>query len=381
MDREYELVITEYKGRIVDILFENGSPLSVSVEEDGPGVNDIFMGKVLKKDLSSGGWFVEISPGISGYLDSKNVSPGTKLKPEMTIPVRISNMPIKMKKAALSMEYLIEGRYLILCGGRETVGISSKITGKKARQELKELMEQVPLDGSGYIVRTQAEEAPCEDILKEAEELKERFDGSCSKARTATVYSRIYRGLRERDEYILKYSDKGLRIVTDIESVHNELSESCGVLPEPLYDDPLPLRALKNTDTLMDRLLSKRVWLRSGGFLMIEPTEALTAIDVNSGKAGAGSRYKTKDAVNEEAAKEIMAQIRLRDIPGIILVDFIDTADEDAGKMLISIMSAEAAKDTRRLTIHGFSGTGLLEMTRQKRGRPLHEIFRDHSDE
>ena len=381
MDREYELGITEYKGRIVDILYEDGRPLSVSVEEDGPGVNDIFMGKVLKKDASSGGWFVEISPGINGYLDSKNVMPGVKLKPEKTIPVRISNMPMKMKKAALSMEYLIEGRYLILCGGRETVGISSKINGKSLRQELKELMEQIPLDGYGFIVRTQAAEASYEDILKEAEELKVRFEDLNSKSQTAPVYSRIYRGLRERDEYILKYGDKGLRIVTDLESVHRELSESCVILPEPLYEDPLPLRALKNTDTLMDRLLNKRVWLRSGGFLVIEPTEALTAIDVNSGKAGAGNRNKTKDAVNFEAANEIMSQIRLRDIPGIILVDFIDTADEETGNRLISLMASEASKDPRRLTIHGFSGTGLLEITRQKRGRPLHEIFRDHNDE
>ncbi len=383
MSDKYRIVITEYKDRLVTLLYENDRILNVFAEENVPYyVGDIFMGKVIRLDKGSSGAFIEISPGYYGYLNLRDNNLEGRLKPEDIIPVQINNDAIKTKKAGLTTEFLIDGKYLLLSPSKEVIGISSKIKNKAERQRLRDIFQDTELDGYGFVIRTMAKDASEDDIRKEAEELDKTWKELRQRIRIAPVYTRVYSGKREYEKLLLLYEDKELQIITDNKKIYEEISalkHSENIITK-YYDDVVPLKNLLNLDTLFSRFTKKIVWLRSGGFIVIEPTEALVSIDVNSGKADISPKSKNKDMINEEAALEIMNQIRFRNLSGIIIVDFIDLVEPEEQERIVDIMKKEALRDSMRVDFQGFSQVNLLAITRQKRRAPLHEVFKEENE-
>ena len=171
------------------------------------------------------------------------------------------------------------------------------------------------------------------------------------------------------------YRQDTSEIVTDDPEIYDELKNAASAeLPIRLYNDSYPLSALYNLETALDRALGKIVWLKSGGYLVIEPTEAMTVIDVNTGK---NTDKKTPEDVylktNLEAASEIAFQLRLRNLSGIIIVDFIDMKEEEHNKELLQMFRQYLNQDPVKTTLVDMTALGLVEVTRKKIKQPLYE--------
>ena len=199
-----------------------------------------------------------------------------------------------------------------------------------------------------------------------------------------TCYSLVYKNKDELSLNARNYMNHSLdRIITDLPEVYSSLRELFGEHKEEqdkvlLYeDDSYPLIKMLGLETKLSRVLSEKVWLKSGGSLVIQPTEALTAIDVNTERAIAGKRNPetTFFKVNLEAAEEICRQLQARNLSGIIIVDFIDMKKEEHRKELLSYMRGLLREDPVKAVLVDMTPLGLVEITRMKRVKPLHELL------
>ena len=243
-------------------------------------------------------------------------------------------------------------------------------------------------------------------MFAEFESLFERYREICRIAASRTCCSVLYRPERfaVRTVRDLKISE-GLEVVTDLPEVYKELQDALGaaVLPDAIsgaspnaagsgehaagmgagrpvirfYEDEFPLTALYHLETILSQALAKTVWLKSGGNLVIEPTEALTVIDVNTAKSvSKKTSEETYLKTNLEAAEAIAVQLRLRNLSGIIIVDFIDMKEEESRKALLAAMRQAVAADPVKTVLVDMTPLGLVELTRKKIRRPLHEQVR-----
>ena len=199
------------------------------------------------------------------------------------------------------------------------------------------------------------------------------------KIKTRTCFSLIYQGVPSYIEYLHHISDLGYEeIVTDISAVYESLQEQYkGNITLRFYDDSFPLKKLYSIESKMEELFSKQVYLKSGGTIVIEYTEAMTVIDVNTGKCIA---KKDKDTlnyqINLEAAEEIARQLRLRNISGIIIIDFINMEGEKYQSELVQELKKLLKKDPVPCNYVDITSLGLVELTRKKIQRPIYEIIK-----
>lgn len=244
------------------------------------------------------------------------------------------------------------------------------------RKRLKDSMVQFENEEYGFIFRTNSADFTAEEIQQQAEILVERRENIKKRFIHAAAKTAIEK--RNHLEYICKeYIEKfNCDIITDNKEVHNTLNE-CGI--DSAYDSGDRI-SLSNKFTLEKHLrqaLSKKVWLKSGAYLVIEPTEALTVIDVNTGKA----EFKTKKTetikkINKEAATEIVRQIQIRNLSGIVIIDFINMDSKDDYDALEEYMREIVKGDFTKCYIVGFTKLGLLELSRKKQEKPLYEFVK-----
>ena len=276
------------------------------------------------------------------------------------------------------------GQYLVLTSQNKKVGVSKKIGGE-VRKELQQLLEPYVEEAFGIVVRTNAQYAKKEDILAEFSRLKEQYLSVKEQAVYRTAFSLIREAQSEEMQFVKGlYMEDTAKITTDIPEVYDrvygyfkeyrpkDLDKLC------FYEDKLlSLPALYNIKREMGRALEKRVWLPSGGYLIIEPTEAMTVIDVNSGR---NTRKMSKEELifltNKEAAKEIARQLILRNISGICIVDFIDMGTEKQQEELLHLFRMELKKDKIPVALVDITRLGLVELTRKKVQKSLREQLR-----
>lgn len=358
-------------------------------EEAAEQIGTIYIGKVRNVVKNLNAAFVEYKPGVNGYysLNDNHVhvfADGTcsdrPLKSGDEILVQIARAAVKTKDAVLSGELNLTGRYAAVTNNGEKFGISAKIRDKKWREAFKTQWEAAKEDGNvpscGVIVRTNAYEVSFDDVTAEVIKLSEKLDKICHDAAFRTPHSVLYKpdsfaSAAVRD---LRLNDTE-EVVTDIPEIYEEL-KNCG-LTLRLYEDSYPLTALYHLESSLERATGKNVWLKSGGYLVIEPTEAMTVIDINTGKnVDKKSPEETYFKTNMEAAAEIAAQMRLRNLSGIIIVDFIDMTDENHNVELLAAFRQYLAADPVKTTLVDMTALGLVEVTRKKLKRPLHEQLR-----
>ena len=388
------LIITRWKGRILTALFSEGKAVQLSLEEsDSSFLNNVYIGKVQTVVPNINAAFVEFEEGKVGYLSLSGPFPrpinrpqAKKLSPGDEILVQVSREPVKTKAPVLTSCITLTGRLLVLTGGKPGVSFSSKLGKSPLKAQLKPLIEErlsrLSLTDCGVIVRTNAADRPVDEILKELEVLASRFLGILSQAPYRTAKTCLDHGL---PGYIASlrdsYSGQLEAIITDQEDCYEQLRsyllahqpEQLGLLSR--YSDPLvSLSKVYSLEHALREALGRRVWLKSGGYLVIEPTEALVVIDVNTGKySGRKNKRETILKINQEAAWEIARQLRLRNLSGIILVDFIDSEEpEDAG-LLMDTLSQAVARDHIKTTVVEMTKLGLVEITRKKVLKPLYE--------
>lgn len=396
----FQLLFTNYKNKILSAVFDGREMIEVSLEdkEISSVLGNIYVGRVDKLVTSINAAFVEIQPGFYGYYslidntdhiflnkkNNNNVNQGDLLL------VQVERDAVKTKAPILTAALSLSGRYVVVKLGKNGVCISSKIKNKPAQKKLKELLMPFTGDNIEIIARTNCEtlidDAGIneEPIINEAGELTERLCNIIKYAPTRKACSLMEGRESEYLLYIKNMREEYFNeIITDVPDIYNDIKNNCDlsiISKLRFYNDcMLPLIKLYGIESRISSALKDRVWLKSGGYLIIQPTEALIVIDVNTGKftTGRGSQENGFFKVNCEAAIQIAKEIRLRNYSGIILVDFIDMKEPEHNRELMQLLSKQVEKDSVKTTVVDITRLGLVEMTRKKVKRPLYEQMKD----
>ncbi|MDY3249735.1 MAG: ribonuclease E/G [Candidatus Choladocola sp.] len=400
-------VITEREDRVLSFLLNNQKAIEIHCDarQEKNLLGSIYVGKVKNIAKNIGAAFVDLEPGLSCYLPLKDAahaiytkkgsSPGMQAGDELLVQVSREN--IKTKLPAVTTNVTLHGKYLLLTAGNHQISVSSKVSASERERLLtfwkqyREKHPECPCEepdeegcSCGWLFRTNAAAATDEQLEKEIGNLSARYRTLIRQARYRTCYSCLMSPPPAWQKRLSDlYECEADRIITDSEELYGELQAYLTQYqPEDLpklslyHDELLALDKLYSLETQLSRALGERVWLNSGGYLVIQPMEALTVIDVNTGKyEGGKKKEETFLKINLEAASEIARQIRLRNLSGIIIVDFINMESEEARKRLMVSLDRELKKDPVRTTLVDMTKLNLVEITRMKKEKPLVESF------
>jgi ribonuclease G len=372
-------------------LFEEQKLLDVRCESKAQAsvLGNIYVGRVQKVVKNIKAAFIEIAPGFACYYPLEDFHnpifvkkiPSPNLVQGDELLVQVHKEGVKTKQPTVTTNLNLTGRYVVLTSGDKKIGLSSKFD-KATKERFRTLLEAQPMDAYGVIVRTNAKNATDEEVLEELNRLSVQLTELIEKAKMRICFSCVYQTESKYMTYLQNsYQDDLTEIVTDLVDVYNEISAyrkhypAMQQVPLRLYEDRLlPLSKLYNLERQMERALSKKVWLKSGGYLVIEPTEALTVIDVNTGKSVAkADPQKHFLQINIEAAREIALQLRLRNISGIILIDFINLSSKEDQTRMIDELKHAVKGDPMPVQVHDITKLNLVELTRKKNEKSLSE--------
>lgn len=388
-----KIIITKYGNAIVSALHDGKRIIRLDIDA---GKDDIFdnicIGKVRNIVKNINAAFVEINDGIVCYLAlAKNTNPifikhgnSDSIKVGDELLVRVSGDMVKTKAPTCTTDIELTGKYLVLVKNAGQISVSSKIEGTAQRKRYKALVEPYVTENSGFIVRTNAMNAEDDAIVAEAISLNAEYTELLNTAAHKQCFSVVRRAF---PEYICSvrdgYSDQIDEIVTDDDVIYGTLKEYLE-LHQP--EDICKLRRYSSEFSLslddnygigkcITGCTHEKVWLKSGGSIVIQHTEALTAIDVNTEKAikGKADTQLSFKKINLEAAEEIAYQLRLRNITGIIIVDFIDMTDPANRRELMERLSELVKPDPIKTAVIDMTGLNLVEITRKKTRKPVRE--------
>lgn len=396
----FNLVITNYNQKILSAVYEGNRMMEASLEEKEASsiIGNIYVGRVERVVNSINAAFIEISRGMKGYyslvdntchvfLNKKNTD---KVCQGDLMLVQVERDGVKTKAPILSSSLNLSGKYVVLTNRLKGINISGKIKNRELIKVLKKALLPYHSDEYGLIARTNCEGLFSEEedgfhfsqeaLITEAKSLIREYRHILDTACTRTAFT-LMKGSRTgyMDRIINARMEELQEIITDDRVVYQEIVSlnDDTVLKKLRYydDDMLPLAKLYDIDSQITNALKEKIWLKSGGYLVIQPTEALTVIDVNTGKfiSSKGDREAGFLKVNKEAAVEIARQIRLRNYSGIIIVDFIDMKEEGHNQKLLNVLSDEVTKDPVLTTVVDITRLGLVEITRKKIRKPLYE--------
>ena len=389
-----KLIITNYQDRLISAIFSDKDLIQVNFEEEEESrlLGNIYIGKVQNIVKNINAAFVEIAPGVMSYLSLEDTKQpvftkwnnnSTKVKIGDELVVQVVKDAVKTKAPVVTSNFSLTGKYVVLVHGRSTIGISNKIANETKRNELKECFQPYRNVEYGFIIRTNAEHAKTEEIMKEVSALAKIYGEIRQYGVHRTRFTLLHRNLPSYICEIRDYNAESIEeIITDDKEIYTSIESYLKAFqPEDLtklrfYDDPmLSITNLYSISSKIEHALKQHVWLKSGGSIVIQPTEALTVIDVNTEKAIAGRKnvQETFFKVNMEAAVEIAKQIRLRNLSGIIIIDFIDLTDKEKKEQLMRELERLFRKDPVKTILVDMTALGLVEVTRQKIKRPLHE--------
>jgi ribonuclease G len=299
--------------------------------------------------------------------------------------VQVAKSPIGTKGARITSHISLPGRFLVLMPTSSHIGISRRIEDESERSRLKSMVGELRQENQnlGYIVRTAAEGADMDKVAQEMAFLKKLWAGVQRKYQSAPTPSLIHQELdiRLRAVRDLLLHEAETLIIDSRSGYQDILSFLDTFMPNlkssvQLYDDNEPVFDAFNLEGDISRALKKKVWLKSGGYIVIEHTEALVAIDVNTGRyVGKHNLEETILKTNLEAVKEIAYQIRLRDIGGIIIIDFIDMEKSSNQEKVFSALCEAFSKDRSKTHILPMSDMGLIQMTRKRIRKPLTRLM------
>ena len=341
-------------------------------DRDAPG--DLFLGRIANLQKGIQAAFVDIGGDKMAFLPLNERGFEDELHPGQEIIVQVSKIPGGDKGIRLTRDITVPGEYLVLLPNNRQIGLSSKILRPEKRDALHDWAKRVLPDGTGVIMRTHSQEARLEQLQAELERLLLKWETIEAKARygaaplklsgAAGILEFAFRELitPEVDEieiYGNTVSEEAKRYISsrDQQSENRFRFEEGG---EP----PICARGL---EPQINELFHRKVWLKCGGFLIIDHTEAMTVIDVNSGKyAGKSDQEKAYLHVNLDAADEVARQLRLRDIGGIIMIDFIDMKAQENSRRVVDALISALEKDRGETHVLGMTKLGIVEMTRRQ---------------
>lgn len=299
------------------------------------------------------------------------------LKKGQEILVQVTKEPISTKGPRLTAQISLPGRFLVYMPGSSHVGVSRKIEGRDQRSKLRKMAKEIlPPNSGGIIVRTVSEEVTKEVLQKELERLSSRWTKIQNRSRSQKAPAPVHQDAKLISGIIRDlFSDKFEALRVDSKAIYNEVVDYVKSVDPDLLDrvhfheGPIPLFDQYDIEEEIQQAFKSNVTLKSGGHVVIEPTEALVSIDVNTGKfTGKGKKDPDETILktNMDAAREIAKQLRLRDIGGIIVVDFIDMESQAHRDKVLQELRTHLGRDRARTKTFEISGLGLVEMTRQR---------------
>jgi ribonuclease G len=373
-----ENVIEGIQAAFVDIGYDTNAFLPFSEIEDSSSLAYV---ENISRDEEEDEQDVEadLKPAKKIHLRRGDIN----LIKDQEILVQVIKEPFAKKGARVTTDISMPGRFLVLVPNADYIGISKKIYNSNEKRRLRQIAKNIRPPKFGLIIRTVAQgkdaktlRADLDSMMRKWNQLEENVKSSKAPACVYTdmeLTSTVIRDLLtpDVDKIIVDTKDLYRNILSYIKSTSPEFVKKL-----EYYHSKNPLFEQYNIEKEFEKIINKKVWLKSGGFIVIEHTEAMTTIDVNSGKfIGKSDQEANSLKINLQAAKEIARQLRLRDIGGLIAIDFIDVEQEENKRKIVQEMKRELQKDRAKVSVANISDFGILEMTRQRtRLNLLHSV-------
>lgn len=409
-----KVIFTTYKGQLCGLYLCENRLLAAQVMDNGTSrIGAVYIGKIKNIVKNIDACFVEIANGEICFLARKdaynpillNRKYDGRLLEGDELLIQLCREAQKTKQASVTANLSLSNEYAVISIGSKRVGYSGKLEKSKKEEIRNWLIQNKLLQGTdfgyedvnekankdtedmkpslGLVLRTKAGTCTEEVLLGKLHELMKDFHTMIQTAQHRTCFSCIRRAPEEFEAILdqMVYSYEYNEILTDDTQLFDKLSAYCKEhLPDKtvrLYqDETFSLSKLYSLESKLDTALNKRIWLKSGGYLVIEQTEALTVIDVNTGKYEAtGPSSDTFEVINREAAREVAIQLRLRNLSGIIIVDFINMKSKEAEENLLHYLQDLVHKDKVKTSVVDITPLGLVEITRKKQNKTLREQF------
>ncbi len=395
-----ELIITNYKNSLISAVYEDKSMVQVSAcrKKTTACIGNIYVGRVdnIVKNINAA--FVNISENTSCYLDLENAGNALFVKKQSEkkicigdeLIVQIAKEEVKTKAPVITANFSLTGKYVVLVHGGKGIQISKKITRKSVKNAIRSSLEVYVTEKFGIVARTNAQYASEEELHNEVKQLLLEYERISTTGLHQTKYTLIR---EELPTYLQQLRDSREfttnKVVTNLTCVYKEFKnyleqhpvkcEDGSALSLELVEDANELVIRYRINHFMDKALHRMLYLNSGATIVIDPTEALTVIDVNTGKAVTGKKAteETFFKINMEAAREIALQIRLRNLSGIILIDFINMEAEENKEALKEELQKLFKQDSIQTEVVDITKLGLMEITRKKVYKTLAEQLTD----
>ena len=400
-----EIYISKGVGETRIAVKENGklAELHVDKQSQVKTVGNIYKGIVENVIPGMQAAFVNIGQNVNAFLPFSEISDSeliveknkktqnskemdVLLQPGQEIIVQVIKEPFDKKGARVTTDLSIAGRFIVLIPKSKYIGVSKKMRDKYERRRLKKIATEIKQPGLGMILRTVAEGKTDSQIENDYKTLIKKYNDLLYKAEKNKAPKLIHHDLKVTSSVLRDLiSEKVEKIVVDskqdfkrIEKMVKEDALDIGDALEH-YRKREPLFKESGIDNAMMKLLRKKAWLKSGAYLIIERTEAMVVVDVNSGKfVGKKGHEENSLKINLEAAKEICAQLRLRHLSGLVLIDFIDMVKPENRKKVFLEMKKELRKDRAKVAVAEISEFGVLEMTRERTGLSIIAVSYTH---
>jgi len=393
--RDKVMLITEHGERDQIAVLEGSTLIEHYITRVGAHsmVGNIYLGRVQNVLPGMEAAFIDVGRGRNAVLYAGEVNwdedvEGARrieqaLKPGQSVLVQVTKDPLGGKGARLTGEVSLPGRFLVMVPNSQVFGISRRLPDNE-RRRLRALARKLKPEGHGLIVRTAADGATEEDFAHDIERLVKTWEEIEKKTKKAKPPKVLYEEpeLTVRVVRDLFNDEEFTEIVTDSVPVYDSVRTYLqDVAPDlvglvHLHDGKLPLFEEYHLIEQIHKALERKVWLPSGGYIVIDRTEAMTVIDVNTGRhVGKTNLEETVAKTNVEAAEEVARQLRLRDIGGMIIIDFIDMVFEQNKQKVVNTLKEALAKDKTRSQVFDISPLGLLEVTRKRVSAGLLESF------
>ena len=382
-----EILISKKQNKERIALIENGNLVEYYEEDENENRKEgnIYKGKI--KDIIPGmkSAFVDIGAERSGFIHIKDILPKVDeknktnveiqeteirklVKQNQDILVQVKKDSNEKKGARVSTHINLPGKYIVLMPNTNIITVSQKIEDKEEQERLINLVKQNISKQNGAVIRTSAIKKQ-EEIIEELKKLEKKWKKIQEKFKN-TNDKLIYKSETIAEKMILDLIDKGIvRIVTDNKKeyeVMKKIKDETKELSNTKIEYEQTVFEKYELEKQIEQIQNRKIWLKCGGFITIDKTEALTAIDVNTGKfTGTKSLEQTLYKVNEEATIEIARQIRLRDIGGIIIIDYIDMKKQENKDKIQKLLEERLKLDRSKTQVEGFTKLDLMEMTRK----------------
>jgi ribonuclease G len=402
MTEEILINVTPQETRVAVI--EHGVTHELHIERASARgiVGNIYMGRVIRVLPGMQSAFIDVGGERAAFLHVADIwgsrnnhnggsgpasaTPIERLLAEgQNLVVQVVKDPIGTKGARLSTQISIAGRFLVYLPQESHIGISQRIDDEEERQHLREMLQQIlpPEEKGGFIIRTMAETASERELRSDVDYLRKLWQGIQERAKTAASVTPLYQDLNLSLRVLRDFvHEDTARILIDSRETFQAMQQfSHEYMPNVVqrlehYQGERPLFDLYGVEDEIEKALARRVELKSGGYLIIDQTEALTTVDVNTGGYVGGRSFDdTIFKTNLEAAQVIARQLRLRNLGGIIIIDFIDMDSEEHRHAVLTEFRKALMRDRTRMTVNGFTQLGLVEMTRKRTRESLAHVL------